>query len=102
MQPRITHILLLVCTLLTGLSASSVYAQTIKIPLGQQTREKAIERPTLGMHQSIVETKFGKPISRQEAKGTPPISSWVYEHFVVYFESNHVIHSVIKHQPVPQ
>lgn len=101
MQPQlqITYRLLLTCALLAGFMASSTHAETIKIPLGQQTSGYEVERPTLGMHQSMVEKKFGQPLGWQEPKGTPPISRWEYKHFVVYFESNYVIHSVVKHQP---
>ena len=42
-----------------------------------------------------VATKFGAPVSKVPAVGKPPISRWEYPGFVVYFEAEHVIHSVV-------
>ena len=52
-----------------------------------------------------VEHIYGAPLQKLApvpAKGTPhhpPITRWVYPTFVVYFEYNHVVHSVIKAHP---
>jgi hypothetical protein len=35
-------------------------------------------------------------LSKNSSVGEPPISSWEYEPFVVYFEYDRVIHSVAK------
>jgi len=94
----LTNALLLSSIMLAALAGSTAHAETIKIPLGQQASGQSSERPTLGMHQNMVEKHFGAPLSWQEPKGTPPISRWEYEHFVVYFESSYVIHSVFKHR----
>ena len=53
-------------------------------------------RPTRGMTQASVESRYGTPVSRQAAVGEPPISRWDYQDFVVYFEYDRVIHAVIK------
>ncbi len=53
-------------------------------------------RPTRGMTQSNVESRFGSPVSKKAAVGDPPISSWEYQGFVVFFEYDRVIHAVIK------
>ena len=53
-------------------------------------------RPTRGMTQSNVESSFGRPVSRKAAVGDPPISSWEYQGFVVFFEYDRVIHAVVK------
>ena len=42
-----------------------------------------------------VATKFGAPTTKVPAVGKPPISRWEYPGFVVYFEAEHVIHSVV-------
>lgn len=81
------------------LTGPAVIAETIKIPVGQQTIVSKTARPTLGMSQETVEKQFGSPIEVVAAKGQPPISRWIYEDFVVYFEYNTVLHSVVKHQP---
>ena len=53
-------------------------------------------RPTRGMTQASVESKYGSPVSIEAAVGEPPISRWVYADFVVFFEYDRVIHAVIK------
>ena len=53
-------------------------------------------RPTRGMTQSNVESSFGIPVSKKAAVGDPPISSWEYQGFVVFFEYDRVIHAVVK------
>lgn len=52
--------------------------------------------PSRGMTQQSVESKFGSPVSVQAAVGEPPITRWVYQDFVVYFEHDKVIHAVSK------
>jgi hypothetical protein len=46
-----------------------------------------------------VATKFGTPVTKVPAVGKPPISRWEYPGFVVYFEHEHVIHSVVGTSP---
>ena len=53
-------------------------------------------RPTRGMTQASVESKFGAPVAKNAAVGEPPISSWEYQNMVVYFEYDRVIHAVEK------
>ena len=66
--------------------------------LQMQDMAKAdMSRPTRGMTAKSVEAKFGEPESRKAPVGDPPISSWEYKDFVVYFEYDRVIHAVVKH-----
>ena len=53
-------------------------------------------RPTRGMTQTGVESKYGSPASVKAAVGEPPITRWEYPDFVVYFEHDKVIHAVLK------
>ncbi len=53
-------------------------------------------RPSRGMTQASVESKYGSPVSIIAAVGDPPISRWVYKDFVVFFEYDRVIHAVVK------
>ena len=53
-------------------------------------------RPTRGMTQSSVESKYGSPTSIQAPVGEPPITRWEYANFVVFFEHDKVIHAVLK------
>ncbi len=58
--------------------------------------DQSQERPSRGMTQARVEERYGIPEARNSAVGDPPISSWVYADFVVYFEYDRVIHAVNK------
>ncbi|MBT8068223.1 MAG: hypothetical protein KJO09_13355 [Gammaproteobacteria bacterium] len=53
-------------------------------------------RPTRGMTQASVESKFGSPVAIKAAVGEPPITRWEYADFVVFFEHDRVIHAVVK------
>ena len=39
---------------------------------------------------------FGEPNERIGAVGHPPITRWVYDRYIVYFEYDKVISSVVK------
>ncbi len=74
-----------------------VLAEDIKIPIGAQTPEsKQLARPATGMTKTNVKIQFGAPVKESVPKGNPPISTWEYAEFTVYFESDHVIYSVVK------
>ena len=53
-------------------------------------------RPTRGMTQTSVESKYGSPSSTKAPVGDPPITRWEYTDFVVFFEHDRVIHAVLK------
>jgi hypothetical protein len=55
-------------------------------------------RPDRGMSMTTVESRWGMPRLKRSAVGDPPISSWEYSNFVVYFEYANVIHAVAKNQ----
>lgn len=75
-------------------------AEVIHIPVGQQAPERQdLPRPTRGMSATQVLEQFGLPQSKTDAVGEPPISSWRYPEYTVYFESDTVIHSVLQHTP---
>mgnify|MGYP007079480646 FL=1 len=82
--------------------ANTVFAEVIQIPLATQGGEHAdtIKKPTKGSTQQSVLTEFGDPITQTPAVGVPPISRWEYQDYYVYFENNHVIHTVLKHKPI--
>jgi hypothetical protein len=84
--------------LLITLAAFTATAETIKVPVGQQTSGSEITRPARGMKKQQVFEAFGEPNSQTAPKGTPPISNWKYDGFTVYFEYDHVIHTVLTHQ----
>jgi hypothetical protein len=53
-------------------------------------------RPTRGMTQASVESRYGRPVSVEAPVGDPPITRWIYADFVVFFEYDRVIHAVVK------
>ena len=62
---------------------------------GIAVRDAGVAAPARGMTMAQVASKFGDPLSKVAAVGTPPISRWEYSGFVVYFERDHVIHAVV-------
>ena len=70
-------------------------AETIAVDNGIALKESDVATPTRGMTMDQVATKFGAPAAKVPAVGKPAISRWEYPGFVVYFEADHVIHSVI-------
>ena len=60
-----------------------------------ENSSEGVLRPTRGMSTTSVEQQFGQPEQQFDAVGEPPISRWVYADFVVFFEDNTVIHSVV-------
>ena len=83
--------LLLAAVLASGFAA----AETIAVDDGIAVKESDVATPARGMTMDQVATKFGAPVTKVPAVGKPPISRWEYPGFVVYFEANHVIHSVV-------
>jgi len=72
-------------------------AETITLPLGEQTKQSAMDLPVRSMNKQDVLRDFGDPQEIIDAVGEPPISQWVYGDYVVYFEGNWVLYSVVKH-----
>ncbi|HXP65697.1 MAG TPA: hypothetical protein VN815_09490 [Steroidobacteraceae bacterium] len=85
------QILLLATVLASGLAG----AETIAVDSGIAVKQSDVATPTRGMTMDEVSGKFGAPATKVPAVGKPPISRWEYPGFVVYFEHEHVIHSVI-------
>jgi hypothetical protein len=82
---------------LTGVAGlcSTAAAETIAIDNGIAVKESDVATPTRGMTMDQVTSKFGAPSDKTPAVGKPPISRWQYPGFMVYFEGDHVIHSVV-------
>ena len=88
--------LILLFSALISLPLATI-AEQVVIPVGQQSAQnQAIEKPGRGISKDRVRAKFGEPLSMKPAVGEPPISSWEYPEFQVYFEYEHVLHSVLK------
>lgn len=93
-DPMKKLLLIVSITLLCGSAVS--WAETLTVPsYSVANSSEGILRPTRGISKSAVEQKFGTPQQKSSAIGEPPITKWTYSDFIVYFEYNHVIHSVI-------
>jgi len=82
-------------------AGGSARAETIAVDNGIAVKQTDVATPTRGMTMDQVSSKFGAPVTKIPAVGTPPISRWEYSGFIVYFEADHVIHSVVSESPVP-
>lgn len=87
----------LVCIVMLAIfTAASTHAEVIRIPIGEQNAAVAsVSRPQKGLSKSTVMDQFGEPAKRHAAVGNPPIERWDYPSFTVYFEYDHVVHSVL-------
>ncbi len=64
----------------------------LQMPKAPKT--STVNMPGRGMKKTDVEARFGAPREKTEAIGKPPISSWVYKDFTVYFEHDTALHAV--------
>lgn len=80
------------------LGAPNIAAEELQLPLMQQGKS-SVAKPNKGDTKATVEQRYGEPLSKTTAVGTPPISRWQYADFVVYFEYDHVVHAVAIHKP---
>jgi hypothetical protein len=83
-----------------GLTAAA-WADIVAVDSGIAVKESDGAAPSRGMTMSQVASKFGDPVSKVPAVGNPPIARWEYLGFVVYFERDHVIHSVVSGSAPP-
>ncbi|MEZ0123756.1 MAG: hypothetical protein AB9Q22_11695 [Candidatus Reddybacter sp.] len=84
--------------LTTAFIAQASFAEVIKVPVGTQAASKQdMVMPRNGQTRDSVQEQFGAPEAMNDAVGEPPISSWQYRDYMVYFEYERVLHSVLKH-----
>jgi hypothetical protein len=90
--------LALLAALALGTSiAPPAHADTLLID--RVHRENTQSMPTRGMLMSAVAAQYGEPASKSgpvggDSKQQPPITTWHYPNFNVYFENDHVVSSV--------
>jgi len=63
-------------------------------------QEQSMNLPRRGLSMAQVEKTWGAPLRKLSPRGGdsrkhPVINRWDYAKFIVYFERNHVIHSVL-------
>ena len=83
-------------TLLAVCLSSTAYADTLLVEGIRVAGESG--HPARGSSKADVLAQFGEPAGRSGPVGEPPISSWEYEAFVVYFEYDYALHAVAKRQ----
>ena len=77
--------------------AVPISADVITISLPHPSAEElGIDVPERSLTKERVEAQFGAPLVRHASVGEPPISWWDYEGYSVYFESDRVLHTVLK------
>ncbi len=83
-----------------SLHSTPAFSEVIQIPIAAQGAElQTAARPKTGSSRQQVIERFGQPQNSTPAVGQPPITRWDYTDFIVFFEYDHVIHSVLKHRP---
>lgn len=74
-----------------------VQADEVAVPvMNQADRSTAQNLPQNGQTQDAVRARLGAPQNITGPVGDPPISTWEYPEFIVYFEGQNVIHTVLK------
>ena len=71
----------------------TVFADVLLIEEVRQSERMKL--PVNGQDKATVESKFGTPKEKLPAVGEPPISSWRYDTYSVYFEHDLVLFTVL-------
>ncbi len=88
--------LLAIVTLFALSTSLQAMADNVRVAVGEKTSNYTGTLPQRGQTKDQVESQFGPANSTHGPSGTPPIYYWEYSGFTVYFESEHVIHAVLK------
>jgi hypothetical protein len=80
----------------------TVPAASADVLIIEKLETAKIEMPVRGATMARVQQAFGAPQSVSGPVGEPPITRWDYPGFVVVFEHNRVIHSVVRHNRPPR
>ena len=83
----------IVLAFMLTLLVQAVYADVLIIDEVRQADR--MELPKNGLNKATVEAKFGTPQEKVPAVGDPPISSWRYDTYSVYFEHDLVLFTVL-------
>jgi len=87
-------------TLAAGTLAAPATAHADNLLLHRVQQEKGMNLPARGMTKAQVESRFGAPLRKLDPRGGdtslhPVIYRWEYSKYIVYFEHDHVIHTVL-------
>ncbi|HET7811287.1 MAG TPA: hypothetical protein VFL16_11995 [Steroidobacteraceae bacterium] len=75
--------------------AVPAFSETLAIDGQVAIKPSGVETPQRGSTMAAVEAKFGAPANKTSPVGNPPITKWFYANFVVVFENDKVLHSVV-------
>lgn len=82
------------CLLNLSVSLPSQANETTVLLLEKVSVDQRSDLPRTGQSMDQIRQQFGEPLNQRGPVGEPPISTWEYENFSVYFEHRHVINSV--------
>lgn len=77
---------------LTGVA----HADTLVVDKVAADTQVADARPNRGMTMETVNAQFGEPKEKLPSVGEPPITRWIYDGYIVYFEKDRVLHAVVR------
>ncbi|KEF32151.1 hypothetical protein D777_00785 [Marinobacter nitratireducens] len=95
-QTKTLFCALTVATTLFAAPVASVNAEEIAVPVGKQADRSAVKIPRTGLSKSAVRASWGAPAGIDGPVGEPAITQWHYPDFIVYFENDTVLHTVVK------
>ncbi|MFP3978208.1 hypothetical protein [Marinobacter sp. KMM 10035] len=98
MKRVLTGTLVSALFIMTFAPVTGALAEELRVPVGSQADRSDQNVPRVGTTQASVKASWGQPASIEGPIGHPPISQWNYGNFVVYFENDRVIHSVLTPQ----
>lgn len=83
-------------TVLTFILAFVIQAAHADVLLIEEVQQAGkMNLPQNGQSKAIIEAKFGAPVQKLAAIGDPPIGSWKYDTYSVYFEHDLVLFTVL-------
>ena len=83
-------------TVLAFMLAFVFQAANADVLLIEEVRQaERMNLPQNGISKADIEAKFGAPVQKLPAVGDPPISSWKYGKYSVYFEDDLVLFTVL-------
>jgi hypothetical protein len=91
------RVLITLLTTMVLCASMPATADTLIIEGLDNARATVSQRPGRGLSMETVVATWGHPKSKRSPVGDPPITTWEYPGFVVYFEYERVIHAVPRH-----
>ena len=76
---------------------TEITGDVVELQAGDTLPVSVMDFPRRGMTMEKVKNELGQPHEVSDAIGTPPITTWIYNDRVVYFEYSSVVHVVATH-----